>query len=230
MKNLLVVFATLSLFSCQSDGDWAELFDGKSLNGWHAYGVTEGFNGWYVEQGVIAFDPSKRTEARNSSLVSDQEYTDFELSLEWIISKNGNSGVFWSVIEDEQYEHAYTTGPEVQILDDNYTEYIDQRGNKNRAGALYGMIAPSEIVSNPANQWNHFLIHVDQTKNEGFIEFNGTEVSRFPVNGPDWDAMVANSGFADWPAFGKSPTGRIALQDWGGRVAFRNIKIRELNQ
>ncbi len=226
MKKLLPICVALLFAGCSDDG-WQDLFNGENLDGWHAYGVEEGYNGWYVDQGVIAFDPAKRTAARNSSLVTNKEYTDFELSLEWLISKNGNSGLFWAVQESDEYEHAYTTGPEIQILDDGYTEYIEQRGDINRAGSLYGLMAPSSIVSKPANEWNHYLLHIDQTNNEGFLRFNGVEVVRFPVNGPEWDALIAEKGFGG-PAFGKAQTGRIALQDWGGRVAFRNVKIREL--
>lgn len=132
------------------------------------------------------------------------------------------------MIEDDQYEHTYETGPEIQVLDDNWTEYVEERGNKQRAGSIFNVMAPSDIVSKPAGQWNHFLIHIDHTQNEGFVIFNGVEALRFPVNGSEWEALVASSDFKDWPGFGKVQTGHIALQDHGNQVAYRNIKIREL--
>ena len=43
-----------------------------------------------------------------------------------------------------------------------------------------------------------------------------------------WDELVARSKFAEMPGFGRHRSGRIALQDHGDEVAFRNIRIRNL--
>ena len=87
---------------------------------------------------------------------------------------------------------------------------------------------PSKIVSKPAGEWNHYLLHIDHKENIGYVIFNEVEVVRFPVHGPEWEAMIAKSGFAKWPDFGMARTGHITLQEYGGKVAFRNIKIRTL--
>ena len=216
------------LGGCQSGNDWTPLFNGKNLDGWHVYGKGKVYNGWVVQGDVIAFNPDERTDASAAYLVTDNSYTNFELSMEWMISENGNSGLFWGVIEDAKYEYAYQTGPEIQILDDNWSAYIEERGDINRAGSLYNLMAPSSIVSKPANEWNKYLLHVDQQRNVGFVIFNDVEVLRFPVNGPEWKDLIAKSGFADMEGFGSAQTGKIALQDHGGLVAFRDIKIREL--
>jgi len=50
----------------------------------------------------------------------------------------------------------------------------------------------------------------------------------FPLSGEKWDTMVQKSKFNGWEGFGKYQTGHIGLQDHGDRVAFRNIKIKEL--
>ncbi len=229
MKNYLSILLVIVLCSCSSDKDWTYLFNGEDLEGWHIYlKGKENFNGWYVSEGVLVFDPSKRTDATNADLVTDQQFENFELELEWMISEKGNSGVFWGVIEDEQYSNTYSTGPEIQVLDDNWSEYVDERGDIQRAGSIFNLMAPSEVVSKPAGEWNHFVLHIDHNLNEGFVIFNGVETLRFPVNGPDWESMIANSGFKDWPNFGMAKKGHIALQDHGGQVAFRNIKVREL--
>jgi hypothetical protein len=229
MKNSLLVALAVLMMSCGNDQQWIYLFNGEDLEGWHIYNKgKQNFNGWSVSDGVLVFDPANRTEATNADLVTDQTYTSFELDLEWMISEEGNSGVFWGVVEEKQYDHTYDTGPEVQVLDDNWTAYLEERGDIQRAGSLFNVMAPSAIVSKPAGQWNHFLIHIDHAQNEGFVVFNGVETLRFPVNGPEWEALVAGSGFKDAPGFGKARTGHIALQDHGNQVAFRNIKIREL--
>ena len=229
MKNSLLITIVILMCSCNSEEQWTYLFNGKDLEGWHIYHKgKENYNGWYVSDGVLAFDPINRTEASNADLVTDDQFTSFELELEWMISEKGNSGVFWSVIEDEQYKHTYDTGPEVQVLDDNWKEYVEERGNIQRAGSIFNLLAPSEIVSKPAGEWNHYLIHIDHTQNKGFVIFNGVETLKFPVNGPEWEKLIANSGFKNSPGFGKAQTGHIALQDHGNQVAYRNIKIREL--
>ncbi|EAR00984.1 DUF1080 domain-containing protein [Maribacter sp. HTCC2170] len=211
-----------------ADDGFTDLFNGKSLDGWHSYGKDEINDGWYADNGELIFDFQRDKSGENSNLVTDKQYTNYELSIEWKIYPHGNSGIFWGVIESEEFEQPYMTGPEIQILDDGWEAYIEERGDINRAGSLYGLIPPSSIVSNPAEEWNHYLIHIDHKENEGFVVFNGTEVVRFPVHGPEWKAMIAKSGFAKWSSFGTAKTGHISLQEWGGKVAFRNIKIKEL--
>ena len=234
VRPMILVLAMIA-WGCssqnQTNEDWMPLFNGENLDGWHTYGADkadDSYDGQYVEDGVLGFDYLRRTESASSNLVTDNEYTNFELSLEWNIGIQGNSGVFWGVIERKEYEHPYQTGPEIQILDDNWTEYVEGRGDINRAGSLYGLMAPSSIVSKAAGIWNHYMLHIDHVENIGYVVFNDQEVLRFPVHGPEWEAMVAKSGFADWPGFGSAQTGRISLQEHGGKVAFRNIKIRIL--
>ena len=72
------------------------------------------------------------------------------------------------------------------------------------------------------------IIIINHKTNEGKVWLNDVLIVEFPVNGEKWAAMVANSKFKDWEAFGKYPTGKIALQDHGGRVSFRNIKIKQI--
>jgi hypothetical protein len=229
LKNAFLLTIILLMLSCNTDEQWTYLFNGENLEGWHIYNEgKENFNGWSVTDGVLVFDPSDRTEATNADLVTDQQFTSFELELEWLISEEGNSGVFWAVVENEQYEHTYNTGPEVQVLDDNWEAYISERGAIQRAGSIFNLLAPSEIVSKPAGEWNHYRLHVDHAENVGFVIFNGVETLRFPVNGTEWGALIASSPFKDSPGFGQAQTGHIALQDHGNQVAYRNIKIREL--
>lgn len=228
-KFSLFIFCFLLLGCNTSEGDWIELFNGENLEGWHSYRTDQSHDGWSVENEVLAYDFELRKGTGNSSLVTDNKYTNFELSLEWKISPHGNSGIFWAVVEDEQFEHPYQTGPEIQILDDAWKEYIEERGDINRAGSLYNLMAPSATnLSKAAGTWNHYLIHIDHNENIGFVIFNDQEVLRFPVHGSEWDAMIAKSKFADWSDFGKAKTGHISLQDYGGKVAFRNIKIKVL--
>ena len=76
-----------------------------------------------------------------------------------------------------------------------------------------------------AGEWNDGRILVQQGRVQHWL--NAVQVVDAPCRGPEWDRMVAESKFRDWP-FGKSPSGRIALQDHGDEVAYRNIRILRL--
>ena len=240
MKNpLLIVFSFLLLTSSSphetfDDGqdNWVSLFDGKSLAGWHRYNKPDTPTAWVVREGELTFDPTLvRQGDRGHDIVTDKEFSNFQLSLEWNIAEGGNSGVFWGVQELPEYGKPYLTGPEVQVLDNE--RHPDSKVNPNfhQAGALYDLVQPSEEVCLPAGSWNHFLITINYTTNEGSIELNGTKIVEFPLYGEEWDALVAGSKFNNpkgYKDFGKFRTGKIGLQDHGDVIAFRNIKIREL--
>ena len=229
MKNFVIVLSLIALISCKKSNDgWEPLFNGKDLSGWHVYGSNDDFNGWHVENQVLIFDPEFRTQPDRVELVTDALYTNFELSLEWKAGQYANSGLMWGVVEEEQYQNAYNTGPEIQILDENWVEYIAQNGNITRAGSLYGLLEPSKVVSKTGDQWNHYLLHIDHEENLGWLQFNGEEVLRFPVHGVEWERMIANSRFAESPGFGKASSGHIALQEYGGKISFRDVKIKVL--
>ena len=90
------------------------------------------------------------------------------------------------------------------------------------------MIAPLKDVTKPAGEWNTCVISINHEANNGSVQLNGIEIVKFPVNGAEWDAMVAKSKFAGWDGFGAYKTGKIAVQDHGDKVSYRNIKIKEI--
>jgi len=208
--------------------EWQILFDGHTFNGWHFYngeGVSEP---WKLEDGAMVFYPPKEyPEGTSYNIITDREYTNFVLSLEWKVSEGGNSGIFWGVFEDEKFGQPYQTGPEIQVLD-NERHPDAKAGTTHQAGALYDMIAPSEKVVKPAGEWNAVELTINHGTNQGWVMLNGTKIVEFPVHGEEWDAMVADSKFADWEGFGAYQTGKIGLQDHGDIVSYRNIKIKPL--
>ena len=207
------------------DSDWEVLFDGTNLDKWHAYNGGDPTQ-WEIVDDVLVFTPAENREG-SENLVTNEKYTSFVLKMDWMISEGGNSGIMWGVVENPDYHEPYYTGPEIQILDDE--RHPDSKaGTTHRSGALYDMIAAPEGVVNPAGEWNTYEITIDYDSNKGIIVMNGEEVVTFPVSGPEWEAMVADSKFADWEEFGKVSTGLIALQDHGHQVSFKNIKIKKL--
>lgn len=210
------------------ESQWTVLFDGSSFEGWHLYNGGEITEPWTLESGAMVFTPPmERPEGANYNLVTDGEYTDFVLQLEWNIAEGGNSGIFWGVQEGEAYGQPYLTGPEIQVLDDE--RHPDAKNGTDRlAGALYDLVSPSEKAVKPAGEWNAVELMIDHKTNRGHVVLNGVKIVEFPVQGPDWEALVSNSKFADWEGFGAFKTGKLGVQDHGDKVSFRNIRIKEL--
>ena len=248
MKNFVSLLVGLLLFSsCQGitkkavtikNNEWISLFDGETLNGWHQYNGTTIGDEWSVVDNTLVFDPAKKRNYGDGgkNIVTDREFTSFILSIEWKVAEVGNSGLFWAVQEGEEFGEPYLTGPEIQILDNERHPDALANPKYHQAGALYDMVQPTADVCNPAGEWNHVVLTIDHNNNNGRVVLNGTEIVTFPVHGPEWEALITASKFGDTslphythaPKFGQFKTGKIGLQDHGDKVAFRNIKIKEL--
>ena len=56
MKKILITILILTVtLSFSQDSDWVDLFDGKTLNGWHKYNGKK-TNAWYVKNGELILD------------------------------------------------------------------------------------------------------------------------------------------------------------------------------
>lgn len=215
-----------------SDGGWESLFDGKTLDGWHRFNRKGVKPIWTAKKGVLSFDPDLIPQGDYvHDLVTDKIFKNFQLSIEWNISEGGNSGIFWGVQEGENVNKPYSTGPEIQVLDND--RHPDAKANPkfHQAGALYDLVQPSKDVCKPAGEWNHVLLTIDHNKNQGSVVLNGTKIVEFPLRGEKWNELVSNSKFNDkceFDRFARLRSGKIGLQDHGNKVSFRNIKIRKL--
>jgi cytochrome c len=206
---------------------WKLLFDGKTTSGWRKFKEDKIGSAWKVKDGTLYLDNSKKKDWQTlggGDIVTNDEFENYELSLEWKIQKCGNSGVIYNVVESDKYDYVWQTGPEMQILDN--TCHPDGRLDKHRASNLYDLIESKFVAANPAGEWNQARI----ISNKGKYEFwlNGYKQVEFEMHNQEWNDMVAKSKFKDMPDFGKATKGHIALQDHGDQVWFRNIKVREL--
>ena len=157
--------------------------------------------------------------------MSNDSYDNFDLKLDWKISKAGNSGVLFYVQDDKaKYKDTYKTGPEMQVLDDERHE--DRKLPSHRAGSLYDMIQATPGAVKPAGEWNNAEI----VSNNGKLDFylNGQHVVNTTIFDSSWTKMVAGSKFKEWPAFGTFKSGHIALQDHGNEVWYKNVEIKKL--
>jgi hypothetical protein len=147
------------------------------------------------------------------------------LKLEWKISKNGNSGIIFNVHEDpSKYKETYNTGPEVQVLDNE--GHPDGKILKHRAGDLYDLIKSSSEPVKAPGEWNAVEIINNKGKLQIFV--NGINVVTTNMWDDNWKQLIAGSKFKNMPDFGTFKKGRIALQDHGDAVWYRNIKIKQL--
>lgn len=215
------VASTTASEGVQADG-WTTLFNGENLDGWHVFNEADTDGKWKVQDGALHFD--SKADAEGGDIVTDGDYENFELMLDWKISECGNSGIMFGVQEDGNLEGTWHSAPEMQVLDNSC--HPDAKIVKHRAGDLYDLISCSEETVKPAGEWNSIKI----TANDGSYKFymNGLNVVSFEMFTPEWEEMVKNSKFFDKEHFGKYRKGKFALQDHGDDVWYRNIKIKEL--
>jgi hypothetical protein len=221
------VAANNSLSESEKSEGWQLLFDGNDKTGWHIYNGKSDGSAWQVTDGCLHLSPGPKNDWQTvggGDLISDSSFDNFDLKLEWKIDTAGNSGVLFYVHEDPSLEHAYFSGPEMQVLDNE--RHPDAKIVKHRAGDLYDLITSTPETVKPALEWNQ----VEIIANKGHLEFylNGTKVVETTMWDDNWKKMIAGSKFKQWPPFGTFQTGHIALQDHGAQVWYRNIKIRKL--
>ena len=250
MKNLYILFSFI-VISCQSNNvEWQTLVLDENLSDWHIYQDNGSKNGWKVENEILIFDKISGLESgeEDASLISNKQYTSFEITFDWKVEKGGNSGFMWGVNEDKTYKYPYQTGPEIQIIDTQAYEdpqeiqggeievnnvITDLVQKKHYLGALYGLFPPNnQIKPKTAGEWNNYHIKIDQENNKGFVKLNNILINEFPLGGELWEERVSMSKFSnteEYPDFGRFKTGAICLQDHPGKAYFKNIRIREIN-
>jgi cytochrome c len=226
-KNPVKAPVPNTLTDAEKQSGWKLLFDGKTTSGWRAFKSDKIGSAWKVKDGALYLDNSKKKDWQTvggGDIVTNEEYENFELSLEWKLQKCGNSGVIFNVVEADKYDYVWQTGPEMQVLDNIC--HPDGRIEKHRAGDLYDLIESKFVAVNPAGEWNQARL----ISNNGKYEFwlNGYKVVEFTMHDDQWNEMVKKSKFKDMPDFGKATKGHISLQDHGDQVWYRNIKIREI--
>lgn len=233
----------------QDEEGYYVIFDGKEMTGWRGYGKDHVPTRWTVEDGCIKFNGAGGGEAQTGDggdLIFTNKLGNFELELEWKVSKGGNSGIFYLAQEVEtenedgtkQMQPIYISAPEYQVLDN--TNHPDAKlgvdGNRQSA-SLYDMIPAKPQNQNPYGEWNKAKILV--YKGTVVHSQNGENVVEYHLWTPQWTEMLQNSKFSEekWPlAFellnnvgGENHAGYIGLQDHGDDVWYRNIRVKPLD-
>lgn len=238
----------LAQFPQDADGYYV-IFDGTSTNGWRGYGKDALPSRWSIEDGCLKFSGTGTGEGQTGEggdVIFAHKFRNFELELEWKVSKGGNSGIFYLAQEvttknedgTERYEPIYISAPEYQVLDN--TNHPDAKlgvdGNRQSA-SLYDMIPAKPQNQNPFGEWNKARIMV--YKGTVVHGQNDANVVEYHLWTQQWTDMLQASKFSQekWPlAFellnncgGENHEGYIGFQDHGDDVWFRNVRVKVLD-
>lgn len=237
----------LATFPVDSAG-YISLFDGTSLNGWRGYGKDVVPDRWVLDEGTIKFNGSGTGEGQTltgGDLIFAHKFKNFEVSIDWKVSKGANSGILYLAQEIQtkdkdgnlKMEPIYISAPESQILDNiNHPDAkLGIQGNR-QSSSLYDMIAAEPQNAKPFDEWNNTTIIV--YKGTVVHYQNGEKVLEYHLWTPQWTEMLQASKFSQekWPlAFellnncgGPNHEGYIGLQDHGDDVWFKDIKVKIL--
>ena len=211
---LLIISAVFFFFSPSPLGEKSkaiQLFNGKDLDNW----IQQKSGGWVVEKGMIT-----SSNKPGGYIWANGDYGNFELELDFKVSKDCNSGVFFRADPKNPVQGGF----EIQILDSHGKSKI----GKHDCGALYDALAPISNNAKPAGEWNRMKLIV----NNAFVKvmLNGVQVINTNLDqwtvsrkNPDGSRNKFRIALKDLPR-----TGRIGLQYHGKPVWFKNIILKQL--
>jgi hypothetical protein len=208
---------------------WQLLWDGRTAQGWRGARLDIfPSKGWTMENGILKVLKGNGGESTNGGdIVTTRKFRNFELLVDFKITKGANSGVKYFVRPDLNKGEGSAIGCEFQILDDERHPDAKLGVNGNRKlGSLYDLIPAPADKPFKIDEFNTARILVNGSHVEHWL--NGVKLLEYERNNQMWDALVDYSKYRDWPDFGNTEEGNILLQDHGDEVWFKNIKIREL--
>ncbi len=209
----------------KADG-WRLLFDGTSLTGWQIY-KGRANDTWEVVNGTLHCKPLNEQVVGDGDDRSDirttEEFENFDLTFDWNIAPEGNSGVMFRV--SEEFDQPYFSGPEYQLIDDE--NYPGKPIEVHKTGGNYDMHAPTVTKPiNPPGSWNSSRLLVNGNHVEHWL--NGEKVVEYDLQSEDWTTRKNNCKWKDVASYGMIKKVYIDLQDHGNEITFKNIKIKTL--
>ena len=215
---------------------WRLLWDGQTSKGWRSvWSLDFPAKGWLIHNGMLTVLASDGGEsAVGEDIITSERYSDFELLADFKITEGANSGIKYFVhsnldpVTGRRKDTAFglAIGCEFQILDDarHPDAKLGRDGNRT-LGSLYDLLpAAASKRPNAIGQWNTARIVVQGSHVEHWL--NGAKILEYERGSPEFRSQVAASKFSSVAGFSFWSDGHILLQEHGGEVAFRNLKIR----
>ncbi|MDY7396039.1 DUF1080 domain-containing protein [Aureibaculum sp. 2210JD6-5] len=198
IKLALIALVSILFLNCASTQKTTNLFNGKDLSGWEIYGTEK----WGVENGLLVCESGP--DKQYGYLATEKEFKDFELTIDFKQSANGNSGVFFR----SSIEGTKIAGWQVEVAPP-----------KHDTGGIYESYGRGWLIKPDAEkdkylkfgEWNTMKIRVVGDTVTTWL--NGNEMIMLK------DEKIGEAN------------GKIALQihDGGGiKVSWKNIVIKEL--
>ncbi len=206
------------LASRSQEAQWTSLFDGKSFTGWTAQDDKPAETaGWQIQPEGVLYFPGK-----GGILLSQKEFSSFELEWEWKLEAKGNNGVKYWVTKIGGKEWL---GIEYQMIDDaGHPDGL--KGGSHNTGSIYDIFDSSKDKKlSPIGEWNHSRVVVKDGKIEHYL--NGKLCSSADTKTDEWKAHIAASKFKNKEGFAPGH-GKLMLTAHGDPAWYRNIRIREL--
>lgn len=165
------------------------------------------------------------TGGEGGTLISKEEFGDFEWTFNYQIAPGANSGVKYLVSNEFENSGGGWLGLEYQLIDDS--GYKGNLKDDQKTASLYDLKpTQNDKPLNPAGEWNKVKIVAKDGQLEHYL--NGELVMSIDRNSEDFKKRVKKSKFKKYTGFGQIPQGHLMLQDHGGDITFKNLRIRKL--
>lgn len=207
---------------------WRLLWDGKTSEGWRSpYRPTFPSRGWKIDNGELILQAG----STGGHIFTEEQFSAFELQLEFKLSPGANSGIMYFVSDRHQTSSNVVVGLEYQLLDDSVNaDFVKGIATDTTLASLFGLFPRGSLPTNlgiapKLGEWQHarIVVHLDN-RIEHWL--NGVKVLEYVRGSPDYRKQVQESVLKLLPYFGEDGRGRILLEDHGSEVRFRSIKIR----